>query len=160
VDNFIRHFGDWWLLGTPNYGDWGFMMFDVCNQFVLTALRGGLVTLVLYLAIYKLSFSTIGKAGKRWQRDRDREWFPWCLGSVFFATIVSSFGINYTIPLMLFFCCLLACISVTALEARRTAVGTAEASTALQFAAAPAARGETHPVDEASETTLHHLFEA
>ena len=160
VDNCIRHFGEWWLVGTPNYGDWGFMMFDVCNQFVLTALRGGLLTLVLYLTIYKLSFAAIGKAGKRWQRDPDREWFPWCLGSVFFATVVASFGINYTIPLMLFFLCLLAFVSVTALEARRTVVGAAEAPTALQFALAPRAQGAALPVNEASEITLHHLFEA
>ena len=56
VDNCIRHFGDWWLLGSRNYGDWGWDMWDLCNQFVVNALTGGLVTLVLYIMIFKRSF--------------------------------------------------------------------------------------------------------
>ena len=56
VDNCIRHFSDWWLIGYKNYGDWGFDMWDLCNQFVVAALTGGLVTLVLYITIFKRSF--------------------------------------------------------------------------------------------------------
>ncbi len=41
VDNCIRHFSDWWLLGYKNYGSWGFDMWDLCNQFVVAALTGG-----------------------------------------------------------------------------------------------------------------------
>ena len=63
VDNCIRHFGDWWLLGCKNYGDWGFDMWDLCNQFVVNALTGGLITLVLYLAIFKRSFRAMGWQG-------------------------------------------------------------------------------------------------
>ena len=91
VDNCIRHFGDWWLLGYKNYGDWGFVMFDVCNQFVLAALRGGLVTLVVYIAIYKRSFGAIGSARKRVAADRGQgmvpvvSWFrPVCHGGFVF----------------------------------------------------------------------------
>jgi hypothetical protein len=159
VDNFIRHFGDWWLLGTQSYGDWGFMMFDVCNQFVLTGLRGGLLTLVLYITIYKLCFAAIGKASKRLEGDHEQEWFPWCLGSVLFATIVASFGINYIVQLLLYFFSLLACVSVTALEARKTAARMAESPATRQLASVLGAGGSDLPVNETSEP-LHHLFEA
>src|SRR5271166_7019812 len=41
VDQFIRHFSDWWLLGAPNNGDWGWDMWDVQNQFVAEGEVGG-----------------------------------------------------------------------------------------------------------------------
>ena len=46
IDNCLRHFGEWWLLGYRYYGYWGFDMWDLCDQFVATALGGGLVTLI------------------------------------------------------------------------------------------------------------------
>ena len=62
VDNHIRHFSDWWLLGYKNYNQWGWDMWDTCNQFVDLALKGGLVTLVFYIAIFSRSFGAIGTA--------------------------------------------------------------------------------------------------
>jgi hypothetical protein len=156
VDNCIRHFADWWLLGSKNYGDWGFVMFDVCNQFVLAALRGGLVTLILYIAIYKRSFGALGTARRRMEGDRGEEWLPWCLGAALFATVVSSFGINFTIPLMLCFFPLLAFVSVAAIQAKQTAILRAGAPTEVQSAPPPGAKGSILPVNEPSETTLHH----
>jgi hypothetical protein len=138
VDNCIRHFGDWWLLGSKNYGDWGFVMFDVCNQFVLAALRGGLVTLIAYLAIYKRGFGAIGSARKRIAGDRKQEWFLWSLGSALFATVVSSFGINYMTFLMMGLFCLLVGTSVAVFEARQAK---AEAPNKVQLAPAPGLEG-------------------
>ena len=84
VDNCIRHFGDWWLIGYKNYGDWGLDMWDLCNQFVVNALTGGLVTLVLYLTIFKRSFRAIGIARKRVRETAGRNgssgaWGQLCL---------------------------------------------------------------------------------
>jgi hypothetical protein len=95
VDNCIRHFGDWWLMGYKNYDQWGFCMFDMCNQFVVQAVLGGLVALVAYIAIFSRSFSAIGKARKKVEGNRRREWFLWCQGSTLFAVVVAHFGINY-----------------------------------------------------------------
>ena len=127
VDNCIRHFGDWWLLGSKSYGDWGFVMFDVCNQFVLNALRGGLLTLVIYIAIYKCGFAAIGRARKRVNGDRSQELLLWCLGSVLFATVVASFGINFTVQLMILFSCLLAGIVAATRAAKRATPPKADA---------------------------------
>ncbi|MGA8578709.1 MAG: hypothetical protein WB579_08510, partial [Bryobacteraceae bacterium] len=119
VDNCIRHFGDWWLIGYRYYGDWGFDMWDLCNQFVVAALTGGLLTLVIFIAIYSRSFGAIGTARKHVAGDRGQEWFLWCTGSVLFALVVASFGINYMYYVTAFFFCLLACISVATFEARQ-----------------------------------------
>lgn len=114
VDNCIRHFGNWWLLGYKDYGSWGFDMWDLCNQFVVAALTGGLIALILFIMIYSRSFGAIGNARKRVSGDRGQEWLLWCLGAVMFANAVASFGINYMIQLQTFLFTLLACVSVAA----------------------------------------------
>ena len=119
VDNCIRHFSDWWLLGYKYYNDWGWDMWDLCNQFVVVALTGGLVTLVFYIAIFSRSFGAIGTARKQVNGDRGQEWFLWCLGLDLFANVVAHFGINYMAQMMMSLFPLLACISVATFEARQ-----------------------------------------
>ena len=120
MDNCIRHFSDWWLLGYKYYNDWGWDMWDLCNQFVVIALTGGLLTLIFYIAIFKRSFAAIGTARKQVNGDRAREWLLWCLGVDLFANVVSHFGINYMAQLMMSVFPLLACISVAAYEAKQS----------------------------------------
>ncbi len=116
VDNCIRHFSDWWLLGYKYYNDWGWDMWDLCNQFVVAALTGGLVTLICYIAMFSRSFSAIGKARKQVNGNRRQEWLLWCLGSDLFANVVAHFGINYMAQMMMTMFMLIACISVATFE--------------------------------------------
>jgi hypothetical protein len=119
MDNCIRHFSDWWLLGYKYYNAWGWDMWDLCNQFVAVALTGGLLTLVCYIMIFSRSFGALGDARKKVGGDRGREWLLWALGSSLFAVTVAHFGINYMAQLMMGFFPLLCCISVAAFEAMR-----------------------------------------
>jgi hypothetical protein len=127
LDNCIRHFSDWWLLGYKNYGSWGFDMWDLCNQFVAVALTGGLITLILFIAIYSRSFGAIGKARKQVEGDRAQEWLLWCLGSTLFANLIASFGINYMVQLEMALFILLATISVAIFEAAQPAMARIDA---------------------------------
>lgn len=122
IDMCIRHFSDWWLIGTKNYDQWGWDSWDLCNQFVAVALTGGLLTLILYIAIFKRSFSSIGTARKLVEGNRDQEWLLWCLGSSLFGTLVAHFGINYMAQLITGFFALLASISVATFEVKQTAL--------------------------------------
>jgi hypothetical protein len=119
IDTLIHHFGDWWLLGTTENGSWGWDMWDTCNQFVDVAVKGGLLTLVLYVMVLKNSFAAIGNARKKVSGDRKQEWLFWCLGSSLFAHIVGQFGINYMVQLQLLLFPLLACICVTTAAATK-----------------------------------------
>jgi len=121
VDNCIRHFSDWWLLGYKYYNNWGYDMFDLCNQFVVQAVNGGLLALVAYVAILSRSFGSIGKARKRVEGDRGREWLLWCLGSALFSIVVAHFGINYPAMMEIGLFTLWSAISVATSEARRPA---------------------------------------
>jgi len=133
IDTLIRHFGDWWLLGTRDNGSWGWEMWDTCNQFVAVAVTGGLLTLILYITILKRSFAAVGDARKRVSGDLKMEWFLWCLGSTLFATVVAQFGINYMIQLQMALFPLFACISVAALESSQAAAGSAEVPVGERF---------------------------
>jgi len=139
VDNCIRHFSQWWLIGYKAYNDWGFMMFDLCDQWVVAAVKAGLVGLVVYIAIFSRSFGAIGSARKQVSGDRLHEWLLWCLGSNLFAVVVAQFGINYMAQLMLSVFTLVACISVATFEASKATARSVEASDPEQFAVASGA---------------------
>lgn len=145
VDNCIRHFSDWWLLGTKDYVNWGWVMWDLCNQFVAIALTGGLISLALFIMIYSRSFAAIGNARKQVSGDRKEEWFFWCLGAALFANIVASFGINYLVHLIMGWCCLLSGICMTAFPAKH-AVQDAAAVDDLPLTSVPHNAGNYLPL--------------
>jgi hypothetical protein len=95
IDAAIRHFSDWWLLGTKTNASWGEDTWDACNQFVYEATSGGLATFVVFVAILSHAFGMIGKARKRVQGRPREEWFFWCLGAALFAHVMGFWGVDY-----------------------------------------------------------------
>jgi hypothetical protein len=117
VDNFVRHFGDWWLLGSKNYDQWGWHMWDIANQYVACAWTGGLATLLLFVAIIWMSFARLGKARKLVEHNRSEAWFLWCLGAALFSHVVAFFGVMYFDQIQVSWYALLAIISTATFEA-------------------------------------------
>jgi hypothetical protein len=95
IDQFVKHFGDWWLVGTYSSEDWGADMWDHTNQFVAEGEAGGLATLVCFIAMISVSFGRIGKARKAIEGDKEKEWMLWILGAALFSHMVGYFGISY-----------------------------------------------------------------
>ena len=95
IDSFVRNFGDWWLVGTRSNADWGWDMWDVDNTYVVAGQSGGLVTFILYLAIFVYAYKFIGAARKRAELAAEDARLMWALGSTLFATTVAFFGIVY-----------------------------------------------------------------
>jgi hypothetical protein len=133
VDMTIRHFRDWWLFGTNQYVAWGWDSWDLCNQFAAVALTGGLLTLIFYISIFKLSFGSIGTTRKLVEGNQEQEWFLWCLGSALLGTVVAHFGINYMAQLIMSLFTLVACTSVATFEAKQAVVQGAVAPSNEQF---------------------------
>ncbi len=94
IDQCVRHFGSWWLVGTADNDKWGFFTWDLCNQFVAEAVQGGLATLILYFALIKRSFRRVGLA-RRKARSRSQEWLLWTIGCILCGHIAGFFGISY-----------------------------------------------------------------
>jgi hypothetical protein len=122
VDNCIRHFSDWWLIGYKDYPNWGWDMWDLSNQFVAVALTGGLAGLVVFIWILSRSFAGLGTARKRVTGERKQEWFLWCLGAALFAHVVGFFGCSYMAQMQILLFTLWAMISVATFETMRVAV--------------------------------------
>lgn len=120
VDMTIRHFSTWWLIGTPDYVNWGWDSYDLCNQFVAVALTGGLLPLIAYIAILSRSFGAIGTARKAVAGMRGQEWFYWCMGSELFSMVMTHWGINYVGVLLMDLFVFVACVSVATSEARES----------------------------------------
>jgi hypothetical protein len=95
IDTCIRHFGDWWLIGTRDNANWGWDMWDKCNQFVDEAETGGVIVLTCFIAMFVFCFKKIGIARKAVEGNRSREWQFWLLGVVMFAQILAYMGIDY-----------------------------------------------------------------
>ncbi len=94
VDQFVKHFSDWWLIGTRDSGSWGWDMWDQQNQYVNIGETGGLAALVLFIAVISGQFARIGNA-RRTAEGTKREWLFWFLGAALFANVVAFFGANY-----------------------------------------------------------------
>jgi hypothetical protein len=134
VDNCIRHFSYWWLIGYRYYGNWGWDMWDLSNQFVAVALTGGLLTFVIFILLLSRSFGALGTARKRVAGDLKQEWFLWCLGSALFAHVVSFFGGSYMAQMQMCLFPLLASIAVAISEAKQPALAPAGIASESEFA--------------------------
>jgi hypothetical protein len=112
VDQCIRHFGDWWLLGVKDTSAWGYDMWDTANQYVSTCDNSGLLPFLLLVAILVYGFKYLGRARRAaGGKDRKKALFVWALGSALFANLVSFFGISYFDQTMVAWYALLAMIS-------------------------------------------------
>ena len=95
IDLCVRHFSDWWLIGTNAAGSWDWDMWDTSNQFVQEAESGGLLTFICFVMIVARSFNKLGKARKIIQTDPQQERFMWFLAVALFTNCVLFFGISY-----------------------------------------------------------------
>jgi hypothetical protein len=126
IDTLIRHFGDWWFLGTRDNASWGFDMWDTSNQYVAYAFTGGLLGLVLFILIISRGFSRLGTARKLVEGNRSQEWFLWCLGASLFSHVVGFFGVKYFDQMQFAWFALLAMISVAVFEVTAPVVSVVE----------------------------------
>jgi len=95
VNQFILHFWDWWLIGTRSNADWGWGMWDTCNQYVAVGEAAGLVPFVLLLMVIVYGFKFLGRARKTPGISRKQALFLWSLSVGIFANVVAFFGISY-----------------------------------------------------------------
>ena len=98
IDEFVRHFWEWWLLGTKSTVQWADEnMWDITNQFVWEGVNGGLLTLLLFALIIVLSFQAVERAARASQAVPARNYslLVWSLGAAMFAHCASFLSITY-----------------------------------------------------------------
>ena len=118
VDQCIRHFWDWFLVGTKDFGSWGWDMWDLSNQYVAAADTTGLVPVIALITILVVGFKYIGRARRAAETDKHEELFIWALGACLFANLVAFFGISYFDQTIVGWYAVLAMIAAVTLPAR------------------------------------------
>jgi hypothetical protein len=156
VDQCIRHFGDWWLIGVKSTADWGWDMWDTSNQFAGTADNSGLLPLILFIAIFVYGFKYLGRARKV-TRNRKKRFFLWALGAALFAHMVSYWGVSYFDQIIVPWYCLLAAISTAAfVRPKKVSDGALCFSPAIDESMAENEEQPVHRVGEALACALQH----
>lgn len=99
IDQCIRHTSDWFLLGAHSTAGWDphQPVLDVTNQYVLEALRGGALTLFMFLGFTWCAFATIGRTARTLERTGRslQAGVCWALGVAMFAQAISWLGVSY-----------------------------------------------------------------
>lgn len=118
INQCILHFRDWALIGTKDFGGWGWAMWDLADQYVATADGAGLIPLIAFLTILVCGFKYLGKARHHYEGDPQHEFFIWSIGAALLANVVAFFGITYWDQIVVPWQCLLVIISVVSFPAR------------------------------------------
>jgi hypothetical protein len=95
VDEFIRHFWDWWLIGVKDTATWGWDLWDVQNQYVAAGETGGLIAFCLFVAMIVRAFIRLGEARKLAESDNQEQWVYWFIGCSLFSNALAFIGANY-----------------------------------------------------------------
>jgi hypothetical protein len=132
VDQFIRHWMDWFLVGTNSNASWGDFMFDVSNQYVAEGTTGGFFALALFIYQICWCFGRLGLARKAAEKQAPgKEWILWLLGVALLAHMTAFLGISYFDQMRVAWFTLLASIAVVSqgfLDSQRAAARSAEQS--------------------------------
>lgn len=95
VDQFIRHFWDWWLIGVKDTATWGWDLWDVQNQYVAAGESGGLIAFCFFVALIVRAYIRLGKARKLAEPDTQEEWLFWLVGCSLFSNSLAFIGANF-----------------------------------------------------------------
>lgn len=102
IDSAVNHFSEWWLIGTGYTVHWmetgipsNPYSADIVNEFVNQGIRGGLLCLVLFIAILSRSFAAMGTAARATSTPLGQRYFFWTVGCSLAAHVASFFSVTY-----------------------------------------------------------------
>ncbi len=95
IDQAFNRMGEWALMGTRSTAHWGYGLNDVTNQYIVEGVRGGLLTMALFLYVIFLAFGSVGQALRRDRRDSQKVIMAWAVGAGLFVHIVNFTAVSY-----------------------------------------------------------------
>ncbi|MHC4212023.1 MAG: hypothetical protein ACYSWP_01495 [Planctomycetota bacterium] len=94
IDTAIAHYREWILLGTRSTGHWGHLTGDIANQYLLEGVRGGLLTLILFIAMLVTGFKTLIKYFQK-SPVYEQQFLAWCLFVSLLGHCFAFIGVSY-----------------------------------------------------------------
>ena len=97
INQTIINFRQWWFSGVSVHviESWGVWAGDVTNHYIAIAVDGGVVTLILFIAILTFAFGAVGKTWRSQARKPYRLALSWALGVSLFVHCTNFIGITY-----------------------------------------------------------------
>jgi hypothetical protein len=95
IDEAISRFPEWWLVGVKSTTHWGRGLFDITNHYVLEGVRGGVLTLVLFVVVIAGAFRHVGRLRRSVEGHRYREMVAWALGVGLFVHATNFMAVSY-----------------------------------------------------------------
>jgi len=122
IDQAIRYFGEWWLIGTKVTAHWmptGLLIdptkADITNQYLVQGVNGGIITMILFIIIVVQGFRGVGHAVRGFPAHRFADRFlVWAMGASLFAHAVSFISVSYFDQIQVFWFFLMAIIAISA----------------------------------------------
>lgn len=120
LNQFLTRLDEWWLAGTSETAHWmpytlrNYQSADITNYFIRQGVDGGLLTMLLFIALVAYAFRRVGMAlrVKKKENAHPRENFIiWGLGSSLFTHVVSFLGVSYFDQMVIYLYSLLAMIA-------------------------------------------------
>ena len=94
IDETIKNFSEWALLGCRSTDHWGFMLVDVTNQFVLEGVRGGIIALILFIILLVFAVKITGSYSLK-KIPVGQQWLAWGICVSVLGHCVSFWGVSY-----------------------------------------------------------------
>ncbi len=91
MDKAISNIGEWWAVGIQYTGGWGNGLSDVTNQLVLEGVRGGLLSLLLYVVFW---LAILGRVVARASRGESTDCLYWGIFASLMAMFLSFIGVS------------------------------------------------------------------
>ena len=94
IDQAIKHFDEWVILGCRSTEHWGYGLEDITSQFVLEGVRGGLLTLTIFLAMIYIALKTLVTVSLQYNEHK-KQFLSWCLFIAVIGHCVAFLGVSY-----------------------------------------------------------------
>lgn len=94
VDAFIRHWPEWFLLGSNSTAHWGHFLFDLANQFVREGVEAGFLALLAFCVFLVRCFSKVGSLVRGRRTPPRTRYMAWAVGCALAAHCVMFIGIS------------------------------------------------------------------
>ena len=118
INQAVRHLGEWWLIGTDYtrhwmpYGiEWSKDQVDITNHYVQMGVSGGLLLMLIFIAILFKAFQLLGRRMQAMRRIGDpTEFMLWCAGASLFVHAFTFMAVSYFDQSYVFFCLLIGAV--------------------------------------------------
>jgi len=110
IDQAINHFGEWLFLGCRSTAHWGRGLTDITNQYILEGVRGGFVTLALFLVMIYMALRILLRLSLQ-QQEHKQQFLIWCLIVTILGHCVAFFGASYFGQMIMWWYMTLAAVS-------------------------------------------------